>query len=403
MLDVLTPEEALALIEREFDRAVPPETVPVPEALGRVLWEDVRAAEFVPDFDRSTVDGYALKAADSFGCSDAMPALLSVGAQVLMGAAPGCTVKHGECAAIPTGGPLPEGADCVVMKEYTEDYGDGTVGILQSVAPGTNLIFRGDDAFPGKSILTAGRKLTAQDIGALAALGICTVSVADRPVVGIISTGDELVPPDKCPGAGQVRDVNSPMLSALLRSFGAESRSYGIIPDDEKLLSEVLGRALSDCRMVLLSGGSSVGEKDAACRVISEKGRLLFHGLAMKPGKPLLLGSAMGKPVFGLPGHPAAAYFTARIFVRAALRRLTGESGRDCRVSARIDESVSSNQGRAEYIALSLYEKDGGLWAHPLRSKSGLISTLAMSDGYFCIERDCEGIKSGEEIAVTRD
>jgi molybdopterin molybdotransferase len=262
------------------------------------------------------------------------------------------------------------------------------------------VIFRGDDVYPGKSVLTAGRRLTAQDIGALAAMGITNVAAVKKPAVGIISTGDELVPPSEKPADGQMRDVNSAMLAAMMVSFGAEAVQYGIVRDSVPALEGAVDRAISECGMVLISGGSSVGEKDAACRVIASRGELLFHGLAMKPGKPAILGSAEGKPVFGLPGHPAAAYFAAAIFVRAALAALTGEKLRPCGVTARIAENVSANHGRAEYIGVRLTSEGGALIAHPIRTKSGLITSLAGSDGYFCIPRDCEGVSAGETISV---
>ena len=232
MLEVKTPEEVLALIWREFapitDRE---ETVPFSEAAGRILARDICAKEYVPDFDRSTVDGYACRARDTFGCSDAIPAILNLSGEVLMGQSAGYELKKESCVYVPTGGAIPKGADCAVMIEYTEDYGDGTVGILKPGAPGMNLIFRGDDVFPGKVILRAGRRLTASDIGALAAVGETQVPVRRRLQVGVLSTGDELVPADQKPGPGQVRDVNGPMLAALLRDYGAEAVDYGIAVD----------------------------------------------------------------------------------------------------------------------------------------------------------------------------
>ena len=224
MLEVKTPEEVLALIRREF---VPvggrEETVPLSEAPGRILARDLTATEYVPDFDRSTVDGYACRAADTFGCSDAIPAILSVAGEVLMGEGADYDLAPGDCVYVPTGGAIPRGADCAVMIEYTEDYGDGTVGIMKPGVPGMNLIFRGDDVYPGKLILPAGRVLSPQDIGALAAVGETSVPVVRRIKVGVISTGDELVPPGERPGPGQVRDVNSPLLTAMLTGCGAFS------------------------------------------------------------------------------------------------------------------------------------------------------------------------------------
>ena len=401
MLEVKTPEEVLALIWREFapitDRE---EKVPLSEAAGRILARDITAKEYVPDFDRSTVDGYACRAADTFGCSDAVPAILKLSGEVLMGRGADFELEKESCVSVPTGGAIPRGADCAVMIEYTEDYGDGSVGILKPGAPGMNLIFRGDDVFPGKTILRAGRTLTASDIGALAAVGETQVPVRRRLRVGVISTGDELVPPDAAPAPGQVRDVNSPMLTALLRQYGAEVTGCGIVVDDEDLLRETVHRAAEACDAVVISGGSSVGVKDAACRILSGMGQLLLHGIAIKPGKPTILGKAGNKPLIGLPGHPAAAWFVATLFVLPLLDRLAGRETQKPSLAAVLSESVSANHGRMQVNACRLEWRDGALAAVPIRSKSGLITQLAGADGYFIIPRDSEGLPKGAEIKV---
>ncbi len=402
MLHVKTPEEVLALIDEEFSPLEGREEgVPLGQALGRCLSRDIGAEEYVPDFDRSTVDGFAVKASDTFGCTDAIPAILEQVGEVLMGQGAEMALPVGACVAVPTGGALPKGADGVVMVEYTEDYGDGTIGILKSVAPGANMIFRGDDVYPGKVILKQGRCLSAQDIGALAAIGRVEVPVQKRLTVGVISTGDELVSPEVHPGPGQVRDVNSPMLEAILTQFGAEVRNYGIVPDEEERLSRQVSKALSECDAVLLSGGSSVGVKDAACRIIESKGQLLLHGIAIKPGKPTILGKAGVKPLVGLPGHPVAAYFITKLFVLPLLGRLMGRDMAAFSVTARVTENISANHGRAQYHCCRLEYRAEGLWAIPIRGKSGLITTLAGADGYFCIPRDCEGLPKGAEVQVT--
>ena len=400
MLEVKTPEEVLALIQKEFTPLNAGETVSCSEALGRVLAEDIVAQEYVPDFDRSTVDGYACRAADSFGCSDAIPAILNLCGEVLMGQGADFTLPRGGCAYVPTGGAIPKGADCAVMIEYTEDYGDGTVGILKPGVPGLNLIFRGDDVVPGKAILPAGRVLTAQDLGALAAIGRTMVAVARKLRVGVISTGDELVPPDETTGPGQVRDVNTPLLTAMLKDFGAEAVSYGIVADDEALLRRKVRQAAGECDAVILSGGSSVGVKDAACRIIEDMGELLLHGIAVKPGKPTILGKVGNKPLIGLPGHPAAACMVARLFVLPLLGRLMGREREDYAVTAELTESVGANHGREQINACRLRHQGDRLLAEPIRSKSGLITQLAGADGFFIIERDCEGLPKGAQVCV---
>ena len=400
MLEVKTPEEVLRLIEKEFKPLGQTESVPLSAALGRVLAEPITAQEYVPDFDRSTVDGYACRAADTFGCSDAIPAILNLAGEVLMGQGADFALSRDSCVYVPTGGAIPKGADCAVMIEYTEDYGDGTVGIMKPGAPGMNLIFRGDDVFPGKEILPAGRVLTAQDIGALAAIGRISVPAARRVKVGVISTGDELVPPDKTPGPGQVRDVNSPLLTAMLEAFGAEAVSYGIVVDDEALLRRKMQDAARDCDAVILSGGSSVGVKDAACRIIESMGELLLHGIAIKPGKPTILGKTGNKPLIGLPGHPVAACFVAQLFVLPLLGRLMGRKREEYTVTAELTESLGANHGREQINACHLRREGGKLMAAPIRSKSGLITQLAGADGYFIISRDCEGLPKGAQVHV---
>ncbi len=402
MLEVKAPEEVLRLIRKEFRPIGRTETVSLPEAQGRVLAEAVKAEEYVPDFDRSTVDGYALHARDTFGCSDAVPAVLNLMGEVRMGEGTSIRVPRDSCVYVPTGGTIPKGCDCAVMIEYTENYGDGTIGILKPCAPGMNLVFRGDDVFPGKTVLEAGRLLEAQDIGALAAVGKTAVPVRPRLRVAVISTGDELIPADRKPGPGQVRDVNTPMLKALLKEYGAEPVDFGIIEDDEKTLREKAAAAAEKCDAVILSGGSSAGVKDAACRIIGELGELLLHGIAIKPGKPTILGRTGNKPLIGLPGHPVAAFTAAKLFVLPLLARLEGRTMQDYPVRAKTRESMNADHGRMQVNACRLESVDGHLIATPIRSKSGLITQLAGADGYFLIDRDCEGLPAGTEVEVYR-
>lgn len=401
MLNTITPDEALAIIERSFPQRCGPETVPLDQARGRVLAQPVKSREYIPGFDRSTVDGYAVRAPDTFGCSGAIPAILTLEEEISMGEGAARRLAPGTCASIPTGGAVPPGADAVVMLEYTEDYGDGTIGVSMPAAPGANIIFKGDDIRPGNTVLPAGRLLAPQDIGTLAAMGAAEVPVCRRPEVGILSTGDELVPVESSPGAGQVRDVNSLMLQAMMESAGARARRFGAVPDQEPLLLDALDRALPDCDAVLISGGTSAGSKDAVRRTVEARGDVLFHGIAMKPGKPTLLGRVDGKPVFGLPGHPAAAFFTARLFVLPLLARLSGRTPQSLTVPAVLAEPVSANHGRAQYIGVRLTRREGAWHALPIRSKSGLISSVSASDGYFCIPRDREGAAAGETVSVT--
>ncbi|MBO6093099.1 MAG: molybdopterin molybdotransferase MoeA [Oscillospiraceae bacterium] len=403
MLQVKTPEEVLHLIETEFlPLSGEPETVPLSDALGRILAKDIIAGEYVPDFDRSTVDGYAVRAADTFGCSDAIPAILPLAGEVKMGEEASFSLPRGFCAYVPTGGAIPQGADCAIMIEYTENYGDGSIGISKPGTPGMNLIFRGDDVYPGKVVLKAGHILSSQDIGALAAIGQTEVPVKKRLRVGVISTGDELVPAGQRPGPGQIRDVNGPLLSAMLREFGAEPVSYGIVVDDEVQLRQKTEMAAKECDAVLLSGGSSVGVKDASCRIIESMGTLLLHGIAIKPGKPTILGKAGNKPLVGLPGHPVAAFFVAKLFILPLLARLSGRERTAFPITAELAENIGANHGRAQINACRLEQSGEKLVAFPIHSKSGLITQLSGADGFFIIDRDCEGLPKGAAVKIYR-
>ncbi len=400
MLKVKTPDEVIKIINDNFKANNKVEELDLLSALGRTLAEDIKANEFIPNFTRSTVDGFAVISKDTFGCSESIPAVLPVAEEIEMGAMPTKALAHDTCAKVSTGGAIPDNADAVVMLEYTEDYTDGTIGVFKSVAPGSNIIYKGDDAKPGDVLFRKGFKITAQDIGSLAAMGIRRVKVASKPIIGIISTGNELVPSDVEPRNGQIRNVNSDLLAAIVLEAGASYIDYGILKDEESLLSNTLDKALKECDMVLISGGSSAGEKDKTADVIASKGELLFHGIAMKPGKPTILGNAKGKAIFGLPGHPVASYFVAKLFVNHAIARITGKEQSAFHVKAVLSESLASNHGRAQYGGVKLVRENENLIANPIHSKSGLITTLAQSDGFYEIDSECEGIKSGDEIEV---
>ncbi len=370
---------------------------PLSESLGRVLAHDILADSFVPDFNRSTVDGYAVVASDVFGCSDAIPALLSMIGTSIMGQPPTFNIQKGQCAYVPTGGQLPLGADAMVMLEYAEDFGDGQIAIFKPAAPSNNIIFRGDDTRPGALVLPAGRRLNPADIGAVAAMGVVEVPVMRQPRVGIISTGDELLDASSPLTPGMIRDINAPMLSQLVVSAGGQAHFFGIIGDDETVICAVVQQALIGCDMLILSGGTSVGEKDAAPRVVKGLGELLVHGLAVKPGKPTLFGDIDGKPVFGLPGNPVAAYFMFHLLVRPLLCAMLATQSIDHSITLPLSWAVSSNHGREEFIPVRIREGQ----VEPMPSKSGLITTLAGTDGFIRVPRDTEGFPRGANIEVT--
>ncbi|MEW6192432.1 MAG: gephyrin-like molybdotransferase Glp [Bacillota bacterium] len=381
---------------REALKPFPAEEAALPEALGRVLAAEVRAAEDVPGFDRATMDGFAVRAADTFGASEGLPAYLRVAGEVLMGRAPDGPLLPGEAWRIPTGGMLPEGADAVVMVEHTEEAGDA-VAVLRPVAPEENVVRRGDDVRAGQVVLQAGKRLRPHDIGLLAACGVTRVPVRRRPVVGIIGTGDEVVAAEAVPGPGQVRDVNTPALAAAVKAAGGDPRVFGLVPDELPVLREVLARAVAESELVLLSGGSSVGTRDLTLEAVSSlPGALvLFHGLAVKPGKPTVGAVADGKAVFGLPGHPVSALVVFEFLVRPLL-----EPERSTRppVRVRLGRSLRSAPGREDYVRVALRIENGELVAEPVLGKSGLIATLARADGLVRLRLDAEGAAAGEMV-----
>jgi len=397
LLKVKTPDEVLGIIKNKLSYLKSsPESVKTIDAPGRVLYEDIVSDENVPGFNRSTVDGFAVLASDTFGCSESIPTVLTIAGEVLMGESAEFQLSPGTCVIVSTGGDIPSGANAVIMIENTEDYGSGMIGIQKSAAPGNNVIFKGDDITVGDVVLTAGTVLTPHDIGILSALGYTEVNVSSKPLIGIISTGDELVPTSSIPERGQIRDVNTPMLMTIVKRIGADAIEYGIIKDDEAALREAVVSAAVICDVILLSGGSSAGTRDLTARVIESEGELLLHGIAMKPGKPTILGLVNEIPIFGLPGHPVAAYLVTELFVRPLIAMLMGADEKQYTTRAILAEAISSNHGREEYIAVRLID---GI-TYPVRGKSGLIASLAGVDGYICIPRDCEGFAKGTEVIV---
>lgn len=428
-LKLLSVSEATAAYAERLPAHVPPaETVSVTAALGRVLAEDVTAAEDVPGFDRSTVDGYAVRAADTFGATEALPALLTVVGDIRMGVAAEISLGPGQTARVPTGGMLPAGADAVVMLEYVEELDATTVAAQRPVGPGENVLRRGEDMAAGAPVLARGRVLRPQEIGALAGIGHTQVKVYRRPVVAVISSGDEIVPPGRPPAPGEIRDINAYALAAMAEEAGAVAVILGIIHDDyEALLATVRdaldGRAAAaagsgagggadagavPADAVVISGGSSVGTRDATARVIAAVGPpgVIVHGVAVKPGKPTILGLAAGdppRPIFGLPGHPASAMVIFDLFARPVLRRLAGltaETGPAPVVRARLAENVASSPAREEYVRVRLTVGPDGVLAHPVLGKSGLITTLVQADGLLCVPLGRQGYAAGEEVEV---
>lgn len=403
MLTVKTSEQARDTLRAAFGTyRTRTETICLHNACGRTLALNLTAEENIPPFDRSMVDGYAVRAADTFGCSESTPAMLRLAGKAEMGEAQGHSIRAGECFYVPTGGALPLGADAMVMIEYAEDCGDGFIFLQRPSAPGMHVIFAGDDFRMGNFVLTAGTRLRAQEIGVLAALGQGMVSVYRRPVVGILSTGNELVTVDETPVGSQIRDVNNSVLAACVERAGGEALRCAIARDDEQALLKAARAALASCDLLLISGGSSAGEQDMTRRVIEQlhDSALLFHGLAVKPGKPTIAAAAGGKPVFGLPGHPVSAYMIFEVFVRPLICSLLGRSDESYPVAAMLTQSIPSNHGREEFVAVKLARTADGLLATPVSGKSGLISTLSKADGCLCIPRECEGLTENMTVQV---
>ncbi len=373
------------------------ESVPVAQSAGRVLAVPVAADTDIPGFDRSVVDGYAVRSADTTGAGDAIPALLRITGRVTMGVPDrALLVNESECTYIPTGGVLPAGTDAVVMVEYTEEAGD-TVLVRRPVSPGENVLLHDEDFKAGVLVFSPGRRLTPQDAGVLAACGCTDVTVAKKPVVGIISTGNELVTAGTIPSPGQVRDANAPMIAAWCSEYGCAPRLYGIVRDEREAFEVVLARALPECDVVLLSGGSSKDDRDMTAGVIGTRGEVLIHGIAISPGKPTIIGKVDAKPVFGLPGHPASAFVVLIAIVRPLIDRMLGLDKPLVRtVEARLAENIPSQRGREEYVRVRV--RDGT--AVPLFGKSGLLNTLIHSDGLIRIPAGYEGIEKGNDVEV---
>ncbi len=373
------------------------ELIPVEQSAGRILAGPVSADTDVPGFDRSVVDGYALRSADTAGAGDAVPALLRLAGKVAMGAGNhDLSVPEGECAYIPTGGTLPRGTDAVVMVEYTEEAND-TILVKRPVAHGENVLRRGEDFQKGETVFGAGRRLTPQDAGVLAACGWPLVPVSRKPVVGIISSGNELVPPAMAPEPGEVRDSNAPMIAGWLAEYGCIPRLYGIIKDERAAFEEAIGRALPECDLVILSGGSSKDDRDMTAGVIASKGEILVHGIAIAPGKPTIIGRIDQRPVIGLPGHPASAFVVLIAIVRPLIDALLGQETSLLRsVPAVLQENIPSLRGREEYVRVRI--ENGS--AIPLFGKSGLLNTLVKSTGLVRIPAECEGLEKGAAVEV---
>jgi molybdopterin molybdotransferase len=381
------------------------EQVRLSEALSRVLGEDVFAEENLPNFARSTMDGYAVRAASTFGASEANPAYLHINGSIPMGMLSLDNVALGEAIRISTGGALPSGADSVVILEHTNLADDSTIEVYKTVAPGQHVIEVGEDFSSGARVLSAGQVLRPQDIGITAAFGKETVLVYQKARVGIISTGDEVVPIDEPPTPGKIRDINSYTLSALVTESGGIPICYGIVRDDADLLLDVCTKALAANDMLLISGGSSIGTRDYTIEVFNHipNAEILAHGIPISPGKPTILASIQNKPVWGLPGHVVSAMVVFKTIVRPFLNHINGVYGQretSWPIPARMSRNLSSAQGRTDYIRVRLIKREDGLWAEPILGKSGLLNSMVQADGLLEIDINTEGLEKGSLVMV---
>ncbi len=402
---VVTPQEALrALLQVS---PVGTERIPTVRARARVLAEDLYSNVDLPHFHRAAMDGYAVKAKDTFGASQSLPAYLKLAGVVEMGKEATQLLGAGEAIRISTGGMMPPESDAVVMVEYTDETDAGLVEIHRSVSPWQNVIQIGDDIKKSELVFSRGRRLRAHDLGALTGVGISSILVYMRPRIALISTGDEIVDADTEPLPGQVRNINQHSLAGLIEGCGGELRDWGVVRDDKDQLIRAIGEALQWSDLVLLSGGSSMGAKDIALEAILSfpDSEFIFHGISVSPGKPTIFAKACGKPIMGLPGYPVSALVIFDLFAAPVLRKIGGEEVTGINqfaktLRATLKTNIASQVGREDYVRVTL-QHDSERWlATPLPSKSGAIFTLVKADGMVRIDLNQDGLEQGEEVEV---
>lgn len=400
---VTPPDDVIAMAETFSP--VETEVVSLEDGLGRVLASVLVSPENLPEFPRATMDGYALKATSSFGAGEGNPAFLTIKGSIAMGETPGLSIGPGEAARISTGAMLPEGADAVMMIEHTQALDDTTIEAYRGVAPGQHVIQKGEDVAINKPVLAAGTEIRPQETGLLAALGCQKITVYKKPVVGIISTGDEIVSVDESLPMGKVRDVNSYTLAGLVTQAGAVPERFGIIKDNFDPMVAACRRAADRTDMILISGGSSMGTRDLTVQVLGAlpESRVLVHGISISPGKPTILARTGGKPFWGLPGQVTSAMVAYVAVVRSFVYRLTGKNHQRSdafNLTGRLSRNISSVQGRIDYVRVRLEKGPEGVSVHPILGKSGLINTMVQADGLVAIGMNVEGLEKGDTVDV---
>jgi molybdopterin molybdotransferase len=403
-LTLVPPSLARELLLSQVQYKGDVDLIGISDSIGRICAEDILAPHPLPQFPRSTVDGYAVRAKDTFGASESSPAYTTVIDEVTMGSQPQHQVGSGEASSIHTGGMIPVGSDAVVMVENTQIARDKEIEIYRSVSTGENVISVGEDVVQGQLVLPKGKLIRPSEVGGLAALGIFSLRVARKMKVGIISTGDEVVPIEADVQLGQVRDVNSHTLAGLVNTSGAVSILYGIIQDNFDDLIAVARKALDECDLLLITAGSSASSRDMTAKVINDLGKpgVLVHGINTRPGKPTILGLCGGKAVIGLPGNPVSALINGMLFVVPLLDKLTGKlsSAPNPSIKATLTVNLASQAGREDWQPIKLIPGEQGWMADPVFGKSNLIFSLSFSDGLVCIRPDETGLSAGELVDV---
>jgi len=406
--NVVSLNEALQLLQQHIPACHARRTkLSLQESLGRICAEDIQSPENLPPYTRSTMDGYAVRAQDTFGAGEKLPAYLAISGEVAMGDFPSHGPDPGTCYAISTGGILPPGTDAVVMLEHTVAIDESMIEVVQPVAIGTNVINIGEDIAKGDVLLRAGHRIRPQDIGLLAGVGLVNITVYQRIRVGIIATGDEIVPHEQEPPPGKFRDMNSVSLAAQARSLNAKPVIFGVAADNEESLTEKVNEAMAASNIVLLSGSSSVGTRDLGKKVIEKIGSpgIIVHGVSIKPGKPIIIARAGDTMIFGLPGHPVSAAVSFDLFVRPAITLLSGLADNGLPhnriIKARLIRNINSASGRTDFIRVRInnvqsHEPE----AYPVLGKSGALSTMVKAHGFIEIIEKLQGLKEGEIVEV---
>ena len=411
LFKVSTPNEVITILKDHLNLKETTqnnvEKVDIKVALHRFLAEEIFAPANLPGFNRSIMDGYAIRAEDSFGATDSLPSYLKIIGEIKMGVKPEFKINPGEAVKISTGGMLPEGANAVMMVEYTEQIDDTTVEVRRSISPWENVVREDEDLKIGEIILKKGHRLRPQDMGVLAGIGKTNIKIYRKPKIAIISTGNEIIAAKEKPLIGQVRDINSYTLGACIEEAGGVPVYRGIIKDEVILLEQEIKKTIKEDKVeaVIISGGSSVGVRDVTLEVLNRLGKpgVLIHGVSIKPGKPTILAVADNRPIFGLPGHPVSAMIIFDLFVRPLISWLQGEeynynSAKE--IEAELTRNMVSDSGREDYVRVFVYKEGEKFYAEPIMGKSGLISTMVRASGLIKIGLNVEGLEKGSKVMV---